>query len=166
LPCRSCCVCWRKWTKLSCRRFKDNEARLHLFALAYNLANFLRQLVLPKPIKGRTLTTGEGSGAAGSADTALGRAREPPWIFLLSREEKHPKRRSLAALFGPLGACSRTARCSARSRAAPSEPDAPEAQLTPQGQLLGLLITGPLGAVAGAALGLVVGLVRQGHRAA
>jgi hypothetical protein len=46
-----------KWTKLSCRRFKDNAARLLLFALAYNLANFLRQLVLPKPIKGWTLTT-------------------------------------------------------------------------------------------------------------
>ena len=28
-----------------------------MFALAYNLANFLRQLVLPKPIKGWTLTT-------------------------------------------------------------------------------------------------------------
>ena len=37
-----------KWTKLSCRRFKDNAARLQLFALAYNLANFLRQLVLPQ----------------------------------------------------------------------------------------------------------------------
>jgi hypothetical protein len=46
-----------KWTKLSCRRFKDNAARLHLFALAYNLANFLRQLVLPKAIKRWTLTT-------------------------------------------------------------------------------------------------------------
>ena len=46
-----------QWTKLSCRRFKDNQARLQLFALAYNLANFLRQLVLPKPIKGWTLTT-------------------------------------------------------------------------------------------------------------
>ena len=46
-----------KWTKLSCRRFKDNETRLQLFALAYNLANFLRQLVLPKPIQGWTLTT-------------------------------------------------------------------------------------------------------------
>jgi hypothetical protein len=45
-----------KWTKLSCRGFKDNAARLQLFALAYNLANFLRQLVLPKPIQGRTLT--------------------------------------------------------------------------------------------------------------
>ena len=42
---------------MSCRRFKDNAARLQLFALAYNLANFLRQLVLPKPIKGWTLTT-------------------------------------------------------------------------------------------------------------
>jgi len=46
-----------KWTKLSCRRFKDNAARLQLFALAYNLANFLRQLVLPRSIKGWTLTT-------------------------------------------------------------------------------------------------------------
>ena len=46
-----------KWTKLSCRRLKDNAARLQLFALAYNLANFLRQLVLPKPIQGWTLTT-------------------------------------------------------------------------------------------------------------
>jgi hypothetical protein len=46
-----------QWTKRSCRRFKDNEARLQLFAWAYNLANFLRQLVLPKPIKGWTLTT-------------------------------------------------------------------------------------------------------------
>jgi hypothetical protein len=30
---------------------------LQLFALAYNLANFLRQLVLPKPIRGWTPTT-------------------------------------------------------------------------------------------------------------
>jgi hypothetical protein len=46
-----------KWTKLSCRRFKGNAARLQLFAFAYNLANFLRQLVLPEPIQGWTLTT-------------------------------------------------------------------------------------------------------------
>jgi hypothetical protein len=32
-------------------------ARQHLFALAYNLANFHRQLVLPKSIKRWTLTT-------------------------------------------------------------------------------------------------------------
>jgi hypothetical protein len=46
-----------KWTKLSCRRFKDNAARLHLFALAYNLANSLRQLALPRPIRSWSLTT-------------------------------------------------------------------------------------------------------------
>jgi hypothetical protein len=46
-----------KWTKLSCRRFRDNQARLQLFALAYNLANSLRQLVLPKSVKHWTLTT-------------------------------------------------------------------------------------------------------------
>ena len=37
-----------KWTKLSCRTFKDNQTRLQLFALAYNLANFLRRLALPE----------------------------------------------------------------------------------------------------------------------
>ena len=46
-----------KWTKLSCRRFKDNEARLQLFALAYNLANSLRQLALPRSIRSWNLTT-------------------------------------------------------------------------------------------------------------
>jgi hypothetical protein len=46
-----------KWTKLSCRRFKDNAARLQLFALAYNLANALRQLALPRSIRGWNLTT-------------------------------------------------------------------------------------------------------------
>jgi Transposase DDE domain group 1 len=46
-----------KWTKLSCRRFKDNAVRLQLFALAYNLANFLRQLVLPRSICSWNLTT-------------------------------------------------------------------------------------------------------------
>jgi hypothetical protein len=40
-----------KWTKLSCRTFKDNQARLQLFALAYNLGNFLRRLALPKPVR-------------------------------------------------------------------------------------------------------------------
>ena len=46
-----------QWTKLSCRRFKDNEARLYLFALAYNLANSLRQLALPRSIRSWNLTT-------------------------------------------------------------------------------------------------------------
>jgi hypothetical protein len=46
-----------KWTKLSCQTFKDNQARLQLFALAYNLGNFLRRLALPKPVRHWSLTT-------------------------------------------------------------------------------------------------------------
>src|SRR5512135_1560446 len=45
------------WTRLSCRRFRDNQGRLQLFALAYNPANFLRQLALPRPVQTWTLTT-------------------------------------------------------------------------------------------------------------
>jgi hypothetical protein len=46
-----------KWTQLSCRRFKDNQVRLQLSALAYNLGNFLRQLALPREVKHWSLTT-------------------------------------------------------------------------------------------------------------
>ena len=46
-----------KWTRLSCRRFKDNQVRLQLFALAYNLGNFLRQLALPREVRHWSLTT-------------------------------------------------------------------------------------------------------------
>src|SRR5262245_56416761 len=46
-----------KWTRLSCRRFKDNQVRLQLFALAYNLGNFLRQMALPREVKHWSLTT-------------------------------------------------------------------------------------------------------------
>ena len=45
------------WTRLSCQRFLDNEVRLQLFALAYNLANFLRRLALPKGVSQWSLTT-------------------------------------------------------------------------------------------------------------
>jgi hypothetical protein len=45
------------WTRLSCRRFRANQVRLQLFALAYNLANFLRQLALPREVKHWSLTT-------------------------------------------------------------------------------------------------------------
>ena len=40
-----------KWTRLSCRRFRDNAVRLQLHALAYNLANFMRTLALPKEVE-------------------------------------------------------------------------------------------------------------------
>ena len=45
------------WTRLSCHEFKDNEVRLQLFALAYNLGNFLRRLALPRRVKHWSLTT-------------------------------------------------------------------------------------------------------------
>ena len=46
-----------KWTRLSCRRFRDNQVRLQLFALAYNQGNFLRELALPRSVGTWTLTT-------------------------------------------------------------------------------------------------------------
>ena len=46
-----------RWTRLSCRSFRDNAVRLQLFALAYNLANFLRSLALPREVAQWSLTT-------------------------------------------------------------------------------------------------------------
>ena len=46
-----------KWTRLSCHDFVDNQVRLQLFALAYNMGNFLRQLALPRSVKHWSLTT-------------------------------------------------------------------------------------------------------------
>ena len=46
-----------KWTKLSCHDFVDNQVRLQLFTLAYNLGNFLRRLALPRSVKHWSLTT-------------------------------------------------------------------------------------------------------------
>ena len=46
-----------KWTRLSCRKFRNNEVRLQLHALAYNLANFMRTLALPKEVKHWSLAT-------------------------------------------------------------------------------------------------------------
>lgn len=46
-----------KWTRLSCHDFADNHVRLQLFALAYNLGNFLRRLALPASVAHWSLTT-------------------------------------------------------------------------------------------------------------
>ena len=46
-----------KWTRLSCRKFRNNEVRLQLHALAYNLANFMWTLALPKEVEHWSLTT-------------------------------------------------------------------------------------------------------------
>lgn len=53
---------WTAWknalqTRLSCRDFDDNQVRLQLFAMAYNVGNFLRRLALPKQIKYWSLRT-------------------------------------------------------------------------------------------------------------
>jgi hypothetical protein len=61
---RGTCEQWIKegkyalnWTRLSCQRFVENEARLKLFIMAYNLGNFLRMLALPERIKHWSLRT-------------------------------------------------------------------------------------------------------------
>ena len=46
-----------RWTRLSCKRFRDNEARLQLHALAYNLATFLRCIELPEAMADWSLTS-------------------------------------------------------------------------------------------------------------
>src|SRR4051812_12977515 len=46
-----------RWTRLSCNAFRHNSVRLQLFALAYNLANFLRSLALPREVEQWSLST-------------------------------------------------------------------------------------------------------------
>ncbi len=49
-----------KWARVSCRKVRDNAVRLQLHALAYNLANFMRTLALPKEVEHWSLTTLQG----------------------------------------------------------------------------------------------------------
>ena len=44
------------WTRLSCHGFRNNEVRLQLHVLAYNLGNFLRTLALPEAVEHWSLT--------------------------------------------------------------------------------------------------------------
>ena len=46
-----------KWTRLSCHDFDDNQVWLQLFAMAYNIGNFLRRLALPNQVKDWSLRT-------------------------------------------------------------------------------------------------------------
>jgi hypothetical protein len=46
-----------KWTRLSCRSFAANLVRLQLQALAYNLANFMRTLAMPRTTEPWSLTS-------------------------------------------------------------------------------------------------------------
>ncbi|MCH2166038.1 MAG: IS1380 family transposase [Marinovum sp.] len=45
------------WTRLSCKRFRHNEVRLQLHALAYNLGSFLQRADLPEEVAGWSLTS-------------------------------------------------------------------------------------------------------------
>ncbi len=45
------------WPRISCHAFLDNAVRLQLFALAYNLGNVLRRLVVPQRVRHWCLTT-------------------------------------------------------------------------------------------------------------
>ena len=46
-----------KRARLSCRKFRNNEARLRLYVLAHHLGNFMRTLALPKEVEHWSLTT-------------------------------------------------------------------------------------------------------------
>ena len=46
-----------RWTRLSCRKFRDNEVRLQLHTLAYNLATSLRCIELPEAMANWSLTS-------------------------------------------------------------------------------------------------------------
>jgi hypothetical protein len=52
-----------RWTRLSCRKFRNNEVRLQLHALAYNLGNFMRTLGLAEG--GRALVSDHAARKAG-----------------------------------------------------------------------------------------------------
>jgi hypothetical protein len=61
---RGTCEQWIKegkyalnWTRLSCQGFAENEVRLKLFIMAYNLGNIFRTLALPEGIKEWSLRT-------------------------------------------------------------------------------------------------------------
>ena len=61
---RGTCEQWIKegkyalnWTRLSCQKFMENEVRLKLFIMAYNMGNIFRTLVLPEEIGNWSLRT-------------------------------------------------------------------------------------------------------------
>ena len=45
------------WTRLSCKRFCDNDVRLQLHALAYNMMAFVQAIDLPEPMTDWSLTS-------------------------------------------------------------------------------------------------------------
>ena len=104
------------WTRLSCRAFRNNEVRLHLHALAYNLATFLRCIELPEAMADWSLT---------SLQLKL--------IKIGTRVVRHARAITFqlaeVAVTGPMVSAIRSEKC------LPSQPR--QAILNPKGRLLG-----------------------------
>ena len=81
------------WTRLSCHRFRANEARLQLSVLAFNLGSLWRRLVLPKRIDTWSLTSLQ-QRLVKTGGRLVKHARYY-WLFLA---ERHLTRRLLAAM--------------------------------------------------------------------
>jgi Transposase DDE domain group 1 len=64
-----------RWTRLSCHAFRHNVVRLQLFALAYNLANFLRSLALCARSWSRSVPGSCTTGATSSSSSPRSRCR-------------------------------------------------------------------------------------------
>jgi hypothetical protein len=77
-----------KMTRLSCHRFRSNQARLALSLLAYNLGNLWRRLALPKRIENWSLT---------SLQQRLVKHARYYWLLLA---EGHLTRRRFGAMLG------------------------------------------------------------------
>jgi hypothetical protein len=88
-----------KMTRLSCHRFRSNEVRQWLSALACNLGNRWRGLVLPKRIENWSLT---------SLQQRLvktgGRLIKHPRYYWLLLAESHLTRRLFGAMVRPIAA--------------------------------------------------------------
>ena len=68
-------------TRLSCHRFRANEARLQLSVLAYNLGNLWRRLGLPKRIRSWSLRRACSSGLMKAGGRLVKHARYY-WLLL------------------------------------------------------------------------------------
>ncbi len=86
-------------TRLSCHRFRANEVRLWLSAIACNLGNLWRRLALPKAISNWSLT---------SLQQRLvktgGRLIKYARYYWLLLAESHLTRRLFAAMLGKVAA--------------------------------------------------------------
>ena len=97
-------------SRLSFRNFKDKQARLQLFALAYNLGNFLRRFLLPMKVRHWSLR----SLLVKLIKTGAKVARHARYVVFQMAEVAVP-RQLFAAILG------RIRQWAAKARAAPPE---------------------------------------------